>query len=48
MTVGELIEKLKQIDDKTIELAFFCPRCKELNEVGSMKSFGFVLKGDHK
>ena len=42
MNVSELIEALQKIDDKTVGVAFFCPRCKELSELEGMKQFGFL------
>lgn len=46
MIVTELIEALLKIEDKTIEVAFFCVRCKELKETESMEEFRFIRRNN--
>lgn len=47
MIVSELVDALSKLDDKSIEIVFFCPKCQELIELEDMKQFGFVLQKEN-
>jgi uncharacterized C2H2 Zn-finger protein len=47
MTVAELIEKLSAIEDKDIEMLFYCEECGRHIPIADMKGFGFAVPKSH-
>lgn len=43
MTVADLITKMEAINDKTVEVMFFCRECGKYIPLDDMKSFGFQV-----
>ncbi len=41
ITAGELIKKLEAINDKDVEVYFYCPSCDGYVPVADMNGFGF-------
>jgi hypothetical protein len=48
MTVGQLIEKLSVIEDKSLRVVFRCGQCGEYQEIDDMRVFGFVVPAQKK
>jgi hypothetical protein len=43
MTIADLEAKLGAVDDKSIELLFFCTSCGKYVPLEDMKTFGFIV-----